>query len=293
MKRILLLGKGKAVFDDIFKYMIDDFEIQTTSIRSADIKSHLKYFRPELVVVCLQKEMIEEVVVLNEFKKYFEKKAVPVILIGSNEECLDFQQKTYSLGKLALLKPISARNIKSRLTEFMEIWDKEHEIAEEPVEEQTAVPKQAAEPKPAVSVAPAQDTNTAANVTPEKTAGEEEKKHILVVDDDPMMLKLIKEHLKHKYAVGTAVSGKIALKFLETKKTDLVLLDYEMPVENGAQVMEQIRNNKATAKLPIVFLTGMADKEKIKKVISLKPQGYMLKPVDKDILLQTIEQIIG
>lgn len=291
MKRILLLGKGKAVFDDIFKYMVDDFEIQTTSIRSADIKSHLKYFRPELMVVCIQKEMMEEVVVLNEFNKYFEKKAVPVILIGTNEECLEFQQKTYSLGKLALLKPISARNIKSRLMEFMEIWDKEHEVEKETVEEQAAIQKPATEPKPAVSAAP--DTNITDNVVSENTSGEEEKKHVLVVDDDPMILKLIKEHLKHKYAVGTAVSGKIALKFLETKKTDLVLLDYEMPVENGAQVMEQIRNNKATAKLPIVFLTGIADKEKIKKVISLKPQGYMLKPVDKDVLLQTIEQIIG
>lgn len=288
MKRLLLLGKGKAVFDDIFKYMVDDFEIQTTSIHNEDIKCHFKYFKPELIVVCLQKEIMEELVVLNEFKDYFAQNMVPVVLIGSNEECEEFQQNTYSLGKLVLLKPISARSIRSRLMEFMEKWDNEHEIKQETAE---SIPETGTDSASVQTATP--EVISAPTPPPAPVVEESDKKHILVVDDDPMMLKVIKEHLKHKYAVGTAVSGKIALKFLESKKTDLVLLDYEMPVENGAQIMEQIRNNKATAKLPIVFLTGIADKEKIKKVIGLKPQGYMLKPVDKEVLLQTIEQIIG
>lgn len=119
------------------------------------------------------------------------------------------------------------------------------------------------------------------------------KKHVLVVDDDPMILKLIKEHLKDTYNVGTAINGSLALKFLETKKTDLILMDYEMPGQTGAEVLEQIRNNPATAALPVVFLTGVSSREAISKVMSLKPQGYMLKPIDRDTLLQTIAKKIG
>ena len=55
------------------------------------------------------------------------------------------------------------------------------------------------------------------------------KKHVLVIDDDILMLKSLKEQLHEKYDVATALTGKLGLKFLESKKVDLILLDYEMP----------------------------------------------------------------
>ena len=119
------------------------------------------------------------------------------------------------------------------------------------------------------------------------------RKHILVVDDNSMMLRLVKEHLHEKYDVATAVSGRIALKFLERKSTDLILLDYEMPEENGPQVMAKIRANEKTKNLPIVFLTGVVDKEKIQEVLLMKPQGYLLKPIDLVKLISTVKGVIG
>ena len=122
---------------------------------------------------------------------------------------------------------------------------------------------------------------------------QQRRKHVLVIDDDPGMLKIIKEHLHENYDVATAISGKIAYKFLENKKTDLILLDYEMPNENGLQVLQNLRNNEELASIPVLFLTGINDREKIKKVMMMKPQGYLLKPIDKEKLLGTIEQFIG
>ena len=120
-----------------------------------------------------------------------------------------------------------------------------------------------------------------------------EIKHVLVIDDDLMMLRLVKAELKDRYNVATAVSGKIGLKFLERRTTDLILLDYEMPEENGAEVLERLRANPMTRNIPVVFLTGMNNREKIKELVAMKPQGYLLKPIKCEQLVETIQRIIG
>lgn len=118
------------------------------------------------------------------------------------------------------------------------------------------------------------------------------RKHILIVDDDLMMLKLMKEYLHEKYDVATAVSGKIALKFLERKQTDLILLDYEMPGENGPAVLEKLRSSEETRNIPVIFLTGVTEGRKIQEALALKPQSYLLKPVQREKLLDAIRKII-
>lgn len=119
-----------------------------------------------------------------------------------------------------------------------------------------------------------------------------EKKHILVVDDDVRVLKLLKVHLED-YKVAVAVNGRVALKFLENNTTDLILLDYEMPIENGEEIFKKLRSNEKTKNVPVIFLTGMAEREKIQEILMLKPQGYLLKPINKVKLLETIKQYIG
>ena len=119
------------------------------------------------------------------------------------------------------------------------------------------------------------------------------RKHVLVVDDDVRMLRLIKKYLDNDYDVATAVNGKVALKFLQTKHTDLILLDYEMPIEDGPSVLKKIRKDEKLSKLPVVFLTGVSSKEKIQEVLQLRPQGYLLKPINRQKLLLTIEKNIG
>ena len=73
----------------------------------------------------------------------------------------------------------------------------------------------------------------------------------------------------------------------------MILLDYEMPVENGPEVLMKIRENEELAKIPVIFLTGISETDKIKQALILKPQGYLLKPIDRTKLFETIEQFIG
>lgn len=85
----------------------------------------------------------------------------------------------------------------------------------------------------------------------------------------------------------------MALKFLETKTPDLIFLDYEMPVEKGPEVFRKIKKLESAKDIPVVFLTGVADREKITEVLSLKPNGYLLKPINMERVNDTIKSLLN
>ena len=114
-------------------------------------------------------------------------------------------------------------------------------------------------------------------------------KHILLVDDDLAYLKMVQEWLSSRYRVTAARSGMQAIKYIAGHNPDLILLDYEMPITSGPQVMEMIRSDPDSASIPIIFLTGKSDKESVMSVMALKPQGYMLKSLPKEQILATID----
>jgi CheY-like chemotaxis protein len=115
------------------------------------------------------------------------------------------------------------------------------------------------------------------------------KKSILIVDDDPNYMSLIREWLKDSYKVSMATSGLRAMKWLGAEnKDDLILLDYEMPVTDGPQVLEMLRSDEETKHIPVIFLTGRGDKESVMSVMSLKPQGYLLKTISRAELLDKL-----
>lgn len=121
---------------------------------------------------------------------------------------------------------------------------------------------------------------------------ETSKKHILVVDDNALILRNIKKMLSDKYSVAVAVSAVQALTAIGRKKPDLILLDYAMPVTDGKQMYQMLKADVELAKIPVVFLTSMADEKVVFEILSLKPAGYFLKPPQQNKLLETIEAII-
>ncbi|MCR5083578.1 MAG: response regulator [Parasporobacterium sp.] len=114
------------------------------------------------------------------------------------------------------------------------------------------------------------------------------KKNILIVDDDPTFLKTVKDWLSGDYRVNIVSSGMQAITYIAKHTPDLILLDYEMPVTTGPQVLEMIRSESATGTIPVMFLTGKDDRQSVEKVLKLKPQGYILKSVGKEKLKNQI-----
>lgn len=121
----------------------------------------------------------------------------------------------------------------------------------------------------------------------------EARKKILIVDDDPTMLRMIKSLLGEKYLVYVAGSGMNAITFLATNKVDLILLDYEMPVISGAKVLEMIRSEVSTQDIPVMFLTAKNDKESVMQVLALKPEKYLLKTMPPEEWMKNIDDFFS
>ena len=120
----------------------------------------------------------------------------------------------------------------------------------------------------------------------------DKKAYILVIDDDMSVLHSVKAMLEDEYDVGVAASGAAGLKMMTRRMPDVVLLDYEMPDLDGKQTLERIRGDKASENVPVVFLTGITDREHIDAILGLNPHGYLVKPVDTEHMKKALERVL-
>lgn len=125
------------------------------------------------------------------------------------------------------------------------------------------------------------------NVASQKDASR--KKKVLVVDDSLMVRKTMAKLLEKDYVVEEADSGMAALRCIMLNRPQLVLLDYEMPICDGRQVLEMIRSEKDFADIPVIFLTGRGDSDTVRKVMRLKPTGYLLKTLKPEEIKNNID----
>lgn len=115
-------------------------------------------------------------------------------------------------------------------------------------------------------------------------------KTILIVDDDPTVLRSMKSLLATKYKILVANSGMNAITILAKNHVDLILLDFEMPVINGPKVLEMIRSDPASANIPVMFLTAKGDKRSIMEVLRFKPEKYLLKTMLPKEIMDSINE---
>ena len=127
----------------------------------------------------------------------------------------------------------------------------------------------------------------------EENTGEKRKKSVLIVDDDITYMRTVYEWLKDDYHVGMASNGVQAISYLAKNKADLVLLDYEMPIANGPQVLSMLKNDSETGQIPVMFLTGHGDRESVLSVVGLSPVDYLLKTIDKPTLLNKLHDFFA
>ena len=112
---------------------------------------------------------------------------------------------------------------------------------------------------------------------------------ILVVDDEADLTTTIQCRLEaNKYKVITASNGQEGLKKAETEKPDLILLDNNMPVMTGPEMLEQIRNHPELKDMPVIMVTALCEAEDIASVSAYGISDYITKPFDYPVLMEKI-----
>ncbi len=293
--KVLLAGNSKKLISNFFLQMDFAFECMTSSMIFDDLKNHIQYFKPDIFIYCMRAETRDDLVTVASFHDVLGKNDVPYAAIGDSVS-LDFAVKIPNcVPELSIKLPMSTSDMEDTITRFI----KKHKAflssaADSPLSK--ALDLNTASAFDTLSKIDAALEAIEKDPNEKDTAGRQpeapDRHRILVIDDATIIHKTIKGYLDSRYEVATAISGKIALRFLNAKEVSLILLDYEMPDMNGPAVLEELRKDPYLATIPVVFLTGINDVEKIKNALALKPQGYLLKPVEKEALIAKIRELI-
>ena len=122
---------------------------------------------------------------------------------------------------------------------------------------------------------------------------EKHDKKILIVDDEPDILKVVTFRVKKlEYEVVTATNGQEALDLIQKEEPDLILLDIELPVMNGYEVCQRVKTNEKLKHIPIIFLTASSASKIAEKVKEFNADDYLIKPFDSEELLKKIKNFI-
>ena len=120
------------------------------------------------------------------------------------------------------------------------------------------------------------------------------KEHtILVVDDNRTNLQIVREVLEKDYTLMLANSGEMALRFVERKKPDLILLDFMMPGMDGKETFARIRTNPENRDIPVIFLTANHDEDVEVECLNMGASDFITKPIMPEILERRIRNTIN
>ncbi len=252
MKKIIMIGKMNEMLKDINDFLSRFFRIQLCTENTQNTLGMLKVINPDLILISLVGFYDVNAVLFDKIKEAFPD--TKVITIGTETEQKKFL-KYYTDDRqfTHLIRPIENSDILTAICERLGLSEKE---------------------------------------VRENEIKQDDRFKVLVVDDDMTTLRTTKDMLSNKYNVTLANSGMKAMTSIGKNRPDVILLDYEMPVCDGRQTLEMIRADEDLKDIPVIFLTGVNDKEHIKAVLALKPARYLLKPANAKTLIDTIDLVI-
>jgi len=118
-------------------------------------------------------------------------------------------------------------------------------------------------------------------------------KHILVVEDNPMNMELVVDLLElYGYDVTGAEDGFEALEFVKQIEFDLILLDMQLPEMNGSEILEKLKSDPDTARMPVVALTAHAMAGDEERFVKAGCAGYISKPINIREFKPAVEQYL-
>ncbi len=118
------------------------------------------------------------------------------------------------------------------------------------------------------------------------------QKKILVIDDDVEYLKMIKIYLRDYYDVMSISTTRTAIEYLSENAPDAILVDYYMPLYNGADIIKIIKNSSMARGSRIVLVSGSMDARMLNECINLGLDSAISKAASKDEILMKLHQVL-
>jgi DNA-binding NarL/FixJ family response regulator len=123
-----------------------------------------------------------------------------------------------------------------------------------------------------------------------KAVGVKDRKRLLLIDDDPNLILLVKDYLEFRgYEVQTADNGKEALNLLSQNLPDMIICDIMMPEMDGYGLIENVRQDPRTSWIPVLFLSARGQSQDRIKGLNLGADVYMVKPFEPEELVAQVE----
>lgn len=254
MKKVLLIGNLGEIVRSLNECLADEFQVQLCSKQVENVQAMVKIVKPHIIVVCHVESGESDID--NSIFTWLYKKCphIPVLGITTNEgwnACGEF----YKYQQFdVLFRPVLKTDLLKKCRQMLYL-----------------------------------DTESSGEI--KGVQFDPRGKKILIVDDNGLVLRTMKSMLEDKFEICLAKSGEQALKVVTKEMPDLVLLDYEMSGMDGKATFEKMREDDEMKDIPVVFLTSISDRKAICSVLKSKPDGYILKPPDEELILKTINDI--
>lgn len=280
MKRILFVADFNDTAHCIQEAMLSRYQVQLCSMKNAEDVSHMiRMFRPDMVVVfisCYQNISSKLFYILTIVHA-----AIPIITIGKKEDTMQYEMLYSKTQYTHLYRPIKNRDIMKCIADRLHITEDENAEHKDISDVSNYIENED-------KIKNKTDIWDEAELDNEADA--DKRKHILLVDNDDEIYNDMKSIIGDRYRVSAAGTELQAMRMLEKDRPDMMFLSYEMPLCEGRIMLEMIRNDEELRKLPVVFLTKIAEKRNIASIIRLKPAGCILKPLDKEMVTRIIEK---
>ncbi len=259
-RRILLIGKLNKVLRNLNEILERTFNMQLCANELDLVKGMTKIFKPDMVIISTAELNHEE---SDIFDYYFGSyKKIPVVVVGTADECEKYKGYFENEQFEKMIRPVGKNQLIEKCCEMMH-------VSYEDVEK---------------------EKNQALKKAVAKRDENKPKKTIMLVDDSALSIRSTKAMLEKHYNIMVATSGLKGLELMHKKKPDLVLLDYDMPKFDGKDTLQHMRMDDELKDIPVFFLTAVADTQHITAVLKLNPEGYFLKPLEKEKVLMAIEE---
>ena len=131
-------------------------------------------------------------------------------------------------------------------------------------------------------------------LSPMKENSPKDSKKLLLIDDDPNLILLVKDYLEFRgYQVMTAENGREALDILEQNIPDMIICDVMMPEMDGYALVNHIREEPRTNRIPVLFLSAKGQSQDRVKGLNQGADVYMVKPFEPEELVAQVESSLN